>query len=517
MPGFLKKRLSLSHISFAIIYTLTVYLVFNVLTIGKVVQWFSIDSRIDYAGLTAYLVFGYSFFLSSFLLFAHPRVIKLVASLLIVFSAAATYFINKYNISVDHSMVMNTLHTDSTEVTGLLSLQMLPYALLLIVLPLLLVYKIDIRFNRGWRYLPLSLGVMLLSLVIGITGVYANYNSIHRAANISHKDIIYKLVPVNVINSLGSAAISSYQDWYEKNKNPVVITGKVTRPDDLIVVLAVGETSRQKSFSLYGYDRKNTNPVLSGIDDLHLLNGIARIGSTLLALPEILEKNDIKLPAITSKLGIDTACYVNYTLYDNCAVPGEVRVSNCGHGGKCYDEDVLPLLEKNLDNYQSGYRFVVLHLGGGSHGPTYRDRFPAEFQRFKPQCKDADVVNKCTREELYNTFDNTILYVDYVLGQIIDRLENTGKPYVFIYVSDHGESLLEEGRIFHGMPPGMPLPPEQRQVPLIVKSSVPIEIDQRDEYPQNDIFDSVLELFTIQSDQVDHQRSFIHRKTAGAE
>jgi len=247
-----------------------------------------------------------------------------------------------------------------------------------------------------------------------------------------------------------------------------------------VVVLVVGETSRQKSFSLYGYDREDTNPVLAKTKDLHLLNGIARLGSTLYALPEIFEKDDIKLPAIVSKVGIDTSCYVNYTLYDNCTSVGEVKVENCKHDGECYDEDVLPLLEKNLNSYVSGYRFVVLHLGGGSHGPVYSDRHPPEFLKFKPYCNDADVINQCTPEEIYNSYDNTILYVDYVLGEIIHQLENSGAPYVFMYLSDHGESLLEDDRIFHGMPPGISLPSEQAQIPLIVKSSIPISIVKRD-------------------------------------
>ncbi|HRI37563.1 MAG TPA: hypothetical protein PLO50_03300, partial [Nitrospira sp.] len=79
---------------------------------------------------------------------------------------------------------------------------------------------------------------------------------------------------------------------------------------------------------------------------------------------------------IVSRASVPTACLVNYTLYDNCAAVGETKVSQCGHGGKCYDEDVIPLLQRNLASYQSGYRFVVLHLGGGSHGPVYADRHP---------------------------------------------------------------------------------------------------------------------------------------------
>jgi glucan phosphoethanolaminetransferase (alkaline phosphatase superfamily) len=85
-----------------------------------------------------------------------------------------------------------------------------------------------------------------------------------------------------------------------------------------------------------------------------------------------------------------------------------------------------------------------MHIGGGSHGPSYHERYPTEFQKFQPICKDADVVNKCTKEELYNTFDNTILYVDYVVSNIIKTLDKSKVQYVFFYLSDHGESLLEE-------------------------------------------------------------------------
>jgi lipid A ethanolaminephosphotransferase len=202
---------------------------------------------------------------------------------------------------------------------------------------------------------------------------------------------------------------------------------------------------------------------------------------------------------------------VNYTLYDNCAAVGETKVSDCGHDGKCYDEDVIPLLQKNLATYQSGYRFVVLHLGGGSHGPVYGDRHPPEFRRFTPMCEDADVAGKCSREQLYNSYDNSILYVDHVLGETITTLDRAAIPYVLIYLSDHGESLGEEGRLFHGVPPGMKLPAEQAQIPLIVKASMPITIVPRAEYAQGDVFDTVLGLFSIHAEKFDRAGDFIRR------
>ena len=58
---------------------------------------------------------------------------------------------------------------------------------------------------------------------------------------------------------------------------------------------------------------------------------------------------------------------------------------------------------------------------------------------------------------------------------------------------------MEDGVMFHGMPPGVALPPQQAEIPLIVKSSVPVSIVERAEYSQPDVFDTVLDLFSIQS------------------
>jgi len=511
MNGIKILRFRVSHITFSLLFTISLFVINNALNLDKIAKWFPQGSNIDFVGLIAFLILGLCFFIAFFILFAHPWVIKPLAIIFIFLSGAATYFISKYHIAIDQSMIVNLINTDTTEVTGLLSIYMIPYAFFLIVLPIILVLTVDITFRNPIRYLAASLALFVLSIVIGAGALYSNYTTIHRAANLSHKYILNSLVPANLIGSITGVMDRSITEYYNKNKKEIEITGRISSQDDLVVVLAIGETSRQKNFSLYGYDRKNTNPVLSKEADLHLLNGKAKIGSTILAIRQILEKNDIKLPAITSKLGIDTSCYVNYTLFDNCTAVGEIKVSNCGHDGKCYDEDVIPLLQKNLGTYVSGYKFIILHLGGGSHGPSYTDRYPPEFQVFNPQCKDADVINQCTLDELYNSFDNTILYVDHVVGKIINTLDDSKLPYTFIYLSDHGESLLENGRIFHGMPPGIPLPPEQAEIPLMVKSSVPITVIPQEEYRQQDVYDTVLELFSIESELVGKDKSFIKK------
>lgn len=502
-------RPEISHTKFSLLFSLLLYGICNAINIDKLARWFRGRDGVDYASFSAYLLAGLCLFIAFFLLMAHRRTIKPVAMVLVVVSAAVTYFIAKYDVAIQSSMVRNAIHTDATEVRQLLSLQMIPYVVFLVLFPLMVIALTDVRFAPSGTYLFSSLKLFSIALLVAFASLYSNYNGIHRAGNLSNKYIVYSLVPINFISGGMSVIADSIKPHLWKKKE-VEISGRVAAPGNLVVVLAIGESSRRSNFSLYGYGRRNTNPVLQKIGGLQLLNGIAKQGSTLYALPEILEKNGVKLPAVVSTLGIPTACYVNYTLYDNCASVGETKVRDCGHGGKCYDEDVVPLLEENLKTYVSGYRFAVLHLGGGSHGPAYAARIPPEF-RFEPMCRDADVLNECTVEQLYNAYDSTILYADYVLSRLVQTLERSRVPYVFIYLSDHGESLGEGGRMFHGMPPGVPLPPEQAEIPLIVKSSLPVSIVRRREYHQQDVFDTVVDLFSIETPMFETKRSFIRK------
>jgi lipid A ethanolaminephosphotransferase len=511
-----RLRFQTSHLRFSLAFCALLFAVCNAINFDKLSKWFRQGDGLDLLALSAYLVAGLGLFTFFFTLLAHRRTIKPLAILLTITSCAGTYFIAKYNVAIDTSMVQNTVHTDVTEVGQLLSLQMLPYVLFLIVLPVMIIWSADITFQPQGRYLFGSLKLIAVSLCVALACLYLQYGAILRAGNVSNKYIVYSLVPLNIISSSINATSKAVKPYFKRSEKNVEIAASVTAPDNLVVVLAVGESSRRKNFSLYGYQRRKTNPLLESVAGLHLLDAIATRGSTLYALPKILEKSDVKLTTIVSKAGIPTACYVNYTLYENCAAVGETKVSDCAHGGKCYDEDVIPLLKQNLGTYQSGYRFVVLHFGGGSHGPIYSDRYPPEFQQFQPMCSDADIANKCSIDQVYNSYDNTILYVDHVVGQAIQTLDSSKVPYVFIYLSDHGESLLENGLMFHGMPPGMSLPPEQADIPLIVKSSVPISVVKRPEYQQGDVFDTVLDLFSIQAKTFDKAGSFIKKSAEPA-
>lgn len=517
VANFMKKiknilSFQINFVPFVLWFTGWMFLSANILNIQKFIPWFNFKNQLDYLGLLAFFVLAYAIFLIFFLIIAHKKTIKFMAILLCILSTITIYFIDKYDVSIDRTMIMNALYTDKSEVKSLLSFQMIPFIIFFGIIPIFIISRTTIIFPK--KYFLKSLKIIAIAIIIAVPFGLIKYNSLHLATNLSRKKIIFTVVPTNYIrSSLSVVSHTLIEPYFSKKAKNIQVEGKIKSTEDLIVVLAIGETSRQKNFSLYGYER-NTNPLLSQDKKIIALNGKARIGSTLYALPEILVKKDIPLTAITSKLGIETSCFVNYSLYDNCAIPGEIKVENCKYKEQCYDEDTLPYLQKSVNEYKGGFRFIVLHIGGGSHGPSYHERYPKEFQKFTPICKDADVVNKCSPQELYNTFDNTILYVDYVVSNIIKTLDKSKKKFVFFYLSDHGESLLENGRIFHGMPPGMYLPEEQARIPLLIKSSIPISIKKQNEYSQQEIFDTILELFNIETAVADRNKSFIKKNNS---
>ncbi|WP_415246253.1 phosphoethanolamine transferase [Thauera sp.] len=110
---------------------------------------------------------------------------------------------------------------------------------------------------------------------------------------------------------------------------------------------------------------------------------------------------------------------------------------------------------------------LVLHQLG-NHGPAYFRRHPESFRRFTPSC-DQDELSKCSREQILNSYDNALLYTDHVLARTIDLLEELDKQYdtAMIYVSDHGESLGENGLYLHGLPYSI-APDEQIKVPMVM-------------------------------------------------
>lgn len=134
--------------------------------------------------------------------------------------------------------------------------------------------------------------------------------------------------------------------------------------------------------------------------------------------------------------------------------------------GECQDEILFHDLQKYIDSLPND-GLIVLHTIG-SHGPTYYNRYPPQFRKFTPTC-DTNEIQSCSREQLVNTYDNTVLYVDYIVDKAIKLLQaQPGNVTTsLVYLSDHGESLGENGVYLHGLPYSI-APDSQKHIPMLI-------------------------------------------------
>jgi lipid A ethanolaminephosphotransferase len=155
---------------------------------------------------------------------------------------------------------------------------------------------------------------------------------------------------------------------------------------------------------------------------------------------------------------------------------------------------------------------IILHTST-SHGPKYADKYPKEFEVYKPVAKNVEEGEK-NIGMLINAYDNTILYTDFLLDGLIDTLRTmTDWKSAMIFISDHGESLGENKMFMHGLP--MKLAPKvQYEIPFLVWTSKDFR-DYKSELPevleQHYVFHSVLNLLSIESPAYDKDHDiFLH-------
>ena len=85
-------------------------------------------------------------------------------------------------------------------------------------------------------------------------------------------------------------------------------------------------------------------------------------------------------------------------------------------------------------------------------------RYPKRFNHFTPSIDDdldLAFISDKQREELINAYDNSILFTDYFLSELIAGLnKDTSSASLLFYASDHGENIFdtEEKKLAHGGP-----------------------------------------------------------------
>ncbi len=446
---------------------------------------------------------AFVFYIGLFLL---RKVGKWILVLFFNINAICIYFITTYGVIIDKSMIGNVLNTNYDESSSFFSFGLILYIILLGVLPSILITKIKIvyvKFKRFIIHISLTL-VFLLSLS------YAN------ATNWLWIDKHSKTLGALVMP--WSYVVNTCRFYHHKNKQnkKQILLPNATIKDNekSIAVLVIGESARSKNFSLYGYE-KNTNPLLSKINNVHAYKAQACATYTTTAvkcilehkksrklyeiLPNYLYRNGLEVIWRSNNWGEPTVNIKNFHKRKDLAKSCEGE--NCE-----YDEILLSGLQEEILASDKNKILIVLHTST-SHGPAYYKKYPPEFNKFSPVCKSVE-LSKCSQEELINSYNNTIVYTDYILATLIEELKQLEEYNTcMLFVSDHGESLGENNLYMHGLPNSI-APQEQLEIPFIVWTSEGSkELKDNDVLSQHNVFHSILDFLAIESPIYDENMS----------
>lgn len=427
-------------------------------------------------------------FIIIFSLIAWPYLFKIVLIPLILTSSLAFYASIKYNVIFDYSMMENIFETNSGEATSYLNLSSILYFIGFGLIPALLIFKVKITYsdsllkNLFLRSSLLASMVFIIALIA--TFYYKDYSSIGRNNSYLNK-MINPAHAYNTFKYVKRNYLTKPMKYLKLGEDAQLIASKNSKPT--LMFLVIGETARAQNIAYNGYQR-NTNPYTEQLDLISFQN-VATCGTaTAASLPCMfsnmgrLQYNKQRAINQDNVLDILTHAGVKVDWIENDG--GDKRVAQniskveierstdnelCTKDS-CYDEALLQTIPQRIEQEPGKNKLFALHLIG-SHGPTYYQRYPENKTLFTPACERSDIEN-CTDQEIINVYDNTIAYTDYVLAEAINLLKQYQENYnvALFYISDHGESLGENGLYLHGTP-YIVAPKEQTQVPWFMWAS----------------------------------------------
>jgi len=447
--------------------------------------------------------------------------LKPVLITVLLVSAGASYFMMTYNVVIDDVMIANIIQTDNDEASDLMNIRFFLYLLFLGVLPSIFVLKVKLDSLSFKRELLSNFKLVSISTLIALSLVFM-FSSYYASFFREHKMLRFYANPTYYLYSSIKYASSFYKSATVELKQ---IGLDAVRPESKesrkLVVLVVGETARSDRFSLNGYN-KETNPHLKNENISNYSNVWSCGTSTSVSVPCMFsmygrsDYSSSKAAATENVLDILKRTGVNVLWIDNNTgskgVASRVLFESYRNGEvnpvcdiECRDVGMLSGLHDFVKTHPEGDIFVVLHQMG-NHGPAYYKRYPEKFEVFKPVCK-TNQLEKCSKNEIDNAYDNAILYTDYFLSNVIRELKQYSDNYEssMIYISDHGESLGEKGLYLHGLP-YMFAPDEQKMVPMItwfsqaeknLADGKPHVENKSSKYTQDNIFHTILGLLDV--------------------
>ena len=369
-------------------------------------------------------------------------------------------FFHLYHTRFDFVALTVALETNIEEALGFISgYEFILISLIVIHISIMifLYQKIQIHATRYLRYIG------ILSLIMVLLLAYRSSKILEQ----SYGYTLYKNVITNkspwLMFRLGYDFGNDKQELAKYKHIHSKFSFNAKKLDDIkqLHILVIAESSRYDHWSIHGYRRK-TNPLLEKQTNLiSLSNAITGAGATNWATPLMITPAtaldfDESIQKHSLIGAYREAGYQTYWLSNQDKFPYlRLHADESEHitylkeyNIHAYDEVLLPKVKSILKKKEN--ILIVLHIMGNHW--KYDERYPKEFDKFQPSMyhKFVRMDDYQYKKEIINSYDNSMLYTDYFLSQLIDMVKASDMVATISYVSDHGENLYDTSKNLFG-------------------------------------------------------------------
>ncbi len=396
-----------------------------------------------------------SYFTTLLVSLIQPKILrKTIQSILIglaaIMFATNIFCILKLHTTMDEDYLMLILDTNPNEAYEFIT-AVLPKRVIIIVssafILLLGLWGLSSHFNLNLR----KKGSLVALALMGLFTIEA-----------IHSWYIWQSGPLCLLKGLYDYETMAFD---KPNNVKPCITFSTTQPRPNNIVLIIGESFARFHSSLYGYD-KMTNPRLVELKKASLLYTFDSIDApaptTALSLKYMLTtcsksksdsislaeewRNSITVFDLLKACGYDSYWFSNQARNGRFNYMARAFAKACKENHFYQNEgsinDSYRLDQVLVDSSyqftqhleQNSSYFIIYHLMG-SHF-NYSQRYPKDYDHFSP-----DEYSNYPQHQRLNLsiYDNSILYNDYIVEQIINLFKDT--EAIVIYIPDHGQDM----------------------------------------------------------------------------
>lgn len=382
-----------------------------------------------------------------------------------------TYGLDLNNVTLNETVMVQILETSQKDAMRYVSFMNITLFVVAIVLSLLFSYILWRIVRKAGRSAMFSFGSGVL--VLPLLGMYClrahmpiDVKLLWPMFNLQEYVVVYK----NANRQLSKANyILSLLPGDSQPLRTSIST--VDKDSGVVVILHIGESVNASHCSVNGYSR-NTTPWLASQPSLiNFRDCVSSCPTTDWAVLTMLTngrrdcfstQDEAMLPSSPSVMDFFHANgFRCYGFWDKCYVDGSSNniftrmvayYCRCAEKQFGYSGDIMSQMRDvlaTLDAAGQSNVFIMINNDGSHCYYNSYDKsnppFPVTEQPtagFKPQSNPQQAQN------MINAYDSTIHYTDAYIGSIAEHLK--GRPFLYVYMSDHGEYMGEGGNWSRG-------------------------------------------------------------------